>query len=1467
MRKKIQLFLILALLLCAPAVSFAKTVWVTNADATGTGSLAGVITASTTVNDDTIKFDTSTWGDNRTITVSASIALTKSLVIDGEENNIILSGNNSVGIFSSGTSNRIISISNLTFRDGNRASGGAISFTGSGNYTFTNVRFLNNNATTRGGAISSTGTLTVNNCYFSGNKSTGSYGGGAISTSAGTIIVSNSIFENNSATTRGGAISGLNITVTGSVFKNNTATTYGGAIAMTSTSGIVLKAKLLANTFIGNSSTNATNGGGVFGTNSTEGNVLLAANIFQNNTSASGAAYNEFYRADEAFAITSAGYNVFKGAAVPADTWTSAATDAFDVNEIVDIASYHVYPASVAANIIPANVATPLIEDLPWPATDVYGNPTAYGTATQHAGADQTVTALQGIIAEQPEVYQNEVEKNIGVSLVGTPALSFEDIGFVLPSGLAFTEASAALKEGSIFSLSNVAVGNSDNGTDTRLQLTVNFAPAAEQEYTDTLTISAAGAYDFVIPLRGTGISWTVAPVELQSFGDIYAGYSSEAQTLTVTGSNASGAFSYSLKSGQTAVFPVTETEAYSAETGGNLSVRFAPQTAIFYRDTLVISSAGSARTYERALEGNGLPRSVVTSDPASIDFGRVVIGMSKNETVTVTLADPVEPLTASDFSLATGKFAIVSVETVSTASSTTADAVEVTLSFTPQAVQEYLDTLIVRAAYAEEYCIPLSGVGFKPVVTSDPASLDFGWVVTGASKSATVTVTLTDPVEPLTESAFSLAVAAEGIFEVSVAAVSEAPAAEADVVEATIVFYPQADVDYLDTLVVRAGYADEYRIPLSGTGDVSGWSDNPLRNDRITFGRPVYYEFETFKDGSARFVFLSSPNNNRGTSLQTVDNEGVKLFPDTGKLITRERTWSTVWVNDLLFVDNEGNSIIAASDLRRTDGSDESYTLYKVSPTGESLWNENGIDLNRGTVYGLIAKLGAIQLEDSSYVFTWMSQNGSDRNIIELQRLSKNGEFLWENNVVLQEGGVAYDNPRLVNAGNNQFTLVYTRANAIRARKFDSAGASLWTEDANIYSGADFPTYAALNTIINVAAGPEGSVFVGWYDFRISGLKETPYIAHVKADGSLGFLGGANGERLSYSEKRVFSPKIVYDAKTNSVYAAFRETNDKETDLWLVIQKIALDGDLSWGTDGIRIDSILATGATLPSYAVQPGGEGRFAVFYLISGGQKKGVGRVALIDGETGGYVWENEKVGFSTVEGLKSNLQTGPPAENRSWVVSWEESRGNEAASDPSIYVQRINFDGSLGKRMVPPCAVPFGLEASGITSASAILSWDAADANVSWDLRYGIETNVLEDVVYTFVDGLTEKSYLLQNLEPETAYVWGVRASCEEGDPSDYVAGDAFSTLTTGIGTVKGAAWSVFASGKIINILNPSRTGIDRIRLYDLNGALLKDYRVQTNENVLITARPDWGTLVVRVEGNGTPVTSKVIIKRM
>ena len=221
-------------------------------------------------------------------------------------------------------------------------------------------------------------------------------------------------------------------------------------------------------------------------------------------------------------------------------------------------------------------------------------------------------------------------------------------------------------------------------------------------------------------------------------------------------------------------------------------------------------------------------------------------------------------------------------------------------------------------------------------------------------------------------------------------------------------------------------------------------WSDDPTENNRITpLATEIYdHELKVSGDGTSFVVFNRPTGGNTATFLQIIDINGNMLFSDEGMLISNEQTLSWTMVDQLLFVDDDGNAIVVVVDCRHSAGEDISYTLYKVSPTGEMLWGENGLDLCGGATYGLVADMNIIQLEDGSYVCSWMVE--TNNVYIQLQRISKAGELLWdEANARLYDPSTPHEYPYLVNAGDNQFIVVFSRGTIfnrnIRARKFDA--------------------------------------------------------------------------------------------------------------------------------------------------------------------------------------------------------------------------------------------------------------------------------------------------------------------------------------------------------------------------------------------------------------------------------------------
>ena len=69
-------------------------------------------------------------------------------------------------------------------------------------------------------------------------------------------------------------------------------------------------------------------------------------------------------------------------------------------------------------------------------------------------------------------------------------------------------------------------------------------------------------------------------------------------------------------------------------------------------------------------------------------------------------------------------------------------------------------------------------------------------------------------------------------------------------------------------------------------------------------------------------------------------------------------------------------------------------------------LWGEEGLDLEKGHSNDFEAALSMVQRTDGSYVFAWEKDYG-DQICIQMECISKDKEFLWEESVYLKEDNV----------------------------------------------------------------------------------------------------------------------------------------------------------------------------------------------------------------------------------------------------------------------------------------------------------------------------------------------------------------------------------------------------------------------------------------------------------------------------
>lgn len=463
-------------------------------------------------------------------------------------------------------------------------------------------------------------------------------------------------------------------------------------------------------------------------------------------------------------------------------------------------------------------------------------------------------------------------------------------------------------------------------------------------------------------------------------------------------------------------------------------------------------------------------------------------------------------------------------------------------------------------------------------------------------------------------------------------------------------------------------------------------------------------WDFNITPDGSVLTAWNGPGSDGKGIStyFNIHDKDGNSKFAEGAMLIDEFPSKLYTTAKQLTLLDRDNNTIIAYQTLQNAFNAgletniNENYRLYKISPEGEMLWGENGIDLNRGkyseTTQGC---LSMVQIEDGSYYFAWVEYTWyGDYEIgtIHLERVSQNGEMIWDEPIILGDGITPLTFPYLVNAGNNQVIMVYAKGSGqeLHAKKLDFDGTEVWDNDTRIYRGGfgSIPIW----TFLRVQSDGEGGAFVGWYDDRNGTNFERTYVTHILPDGKHGFVSGEGGEAVGYTDTlRSFAPSIYYDKENQNVYVLRRESSHGQSFSRLMLQKMSMSGELLWDTEGVEVYPYEDT--YLGYENISDDGEGNIAIFFMrndkTSDSDNDVTSFFMKVDKENGRPVLDDYKA-FSTSVENKTNLKVSKLIDGEYWVAMWEDHRilpTDDTNVDITelprrLYMQRISKDGTIG-----------------------------------------------------------------------------------------------------------------------------------------------------------------------------------------
>jgi len=204
----------------------------------GAGSLRQAIIDANGTPGSTVDFNLP---NNSTITLISQIQITSNMtIINNNPSTIIVSGGGTTRIFLISAPSPVVSITNLTLRDG-----------------FTNAD---------GAAINNSGILTINNCVITNNNANGGFGAGIYNTLPGNVTLNYCTISDNQSTANGAGLhndNGSIMAVNNSTISGNIITTLLFVLGAGIYNGISSSLTVLNSTFNGNV---GFNGSGLYNT-------------------------------------------------------------------------------------------------------------------------------------------------------------------------------------------------------------------------------------------------------------------------------------------------------------------------------------------------------------------------------------------------------------------------------------------------------------------------------------------------------------------------------------------------------------------------------------------------------------------------------------------------------------------------------------------------------------------------------------------------------------------------------------------------------------------------------------------------------------------------------------------------------------------------------------------------------------------------------------------------------------------------------------------------------------------------------------------------------------------------------------------------------------------------------------------------------------------------------------------------
>jgi len=451
-----------------------------------------------------------------------------------------------------------------------------------------------------------------------------------------------------------------------------------------------------------------------------------------------------------------------------------------------------------------------------------------------------------------------------------------------------------------------------------------------------------------------------------------------------------------------------------------------------------------------------------------------------------------------------------------------------------------------------------------------------------------------------------------------------------------------------------------------------SYWTSDSLENTAITTmsGEQTLPKISVDDTGFSYISWFSNDAGNYNVRLQYLDKDGNSIWNEHGILISSEP--QDTWITDCnLDVDPVGYAVLTFTDIRTGN---PNPIAYRISPNGEMMWGENGILLSNNNNFDPSPKVCVTSVGNS--VFAWQSMPDIENSQVRLQKISPDGQLLWDDGIVLTQPGIDYTVPFLISAEEDFVYLAWHKETGnwvnpdrgLYVQKLDVDGSFMWVTDVEIYA----PITSGPVVNLEICTDDSGGIIFAWY--HGSGIDHFhSYIQRIDASGTITMP--ANGVLASVTlERNHMYPVPAFLNKTQEIVLFFSEQDLLQNDRGLYAQKFDLQGNRLWGDEGIELIGLSSNDYGL--FAADGKENTAICIYQAAVFGTGDSKIQAVMLD-DQGSFVWPEQFIDLSAYQSQKlHNVMT--QYNNGQWVAVWQDKRDDMG----DIYAQNIQPDGTLG-----------------------------------------------------------------------------------------------------------------------------------------------------------------------------------------